>query len=483
MTRTPLRTHALLVASLLTLTFGAGVAARIGGGATTGGIVTGPVHATPGATRVEGGGVHLAATLDRHSVLRGGDGTVRVELVLGADAASGQDGFAPRVPTDLVVVLDRSGSMQGEPLHFAKAAVRELVSRLGAEDRFGLVTYASGGEVAIGLETPRGDARERWQRTLAGIQANGGTNMSRGLDLAHALVAGTRGDGHSPRIVLISDGHANQGDYGVDALRGRAARAVPGEYALSAVGVGQGFDETVMSAIADAGTGNFYYLPDVRELAGVFAAEFAAARDRVAKALEVHLQPGPGVELRAAAGLPLERAPDGVRFRPGDLFAGQERRVWLTLHAPTDGPGDVALGELALRFTDADGRRRDLRLVGLPKLARVEAEDDYWASFDTDAYKRSQGESLGALKEKVAKLMKDGRRDDAVAEVDGYMDSMQQDQLRALGYAVPEDEAAVVDLRARVAAPSAAKPEEQNRLGKELLEAGRDARRVGSKHE
>ena len=60
-----------------------------------------------------------------------------------------------------------------------------------------------------------------------------------------------------------------------------------GEYVLSAVGVGQDFDETLMSALADAGTGNFYYLPDARELAGIFAGEFASARETVARGLRV----------------------------------------------------------------------------------------------------------------------------------------------------------------------------------------------------
>ena len=53
----------------------------------------------------------------------------------------------PRCPC--VVLVDTSGSMQGDPLHFAKAAVFELKSQLGEDDRFGLVTYATGGEVAI----------------------------------------------------------------------------------------------------------------------------------------------------------------------------------------------------------------------------------------------------------------------------------------------------------------------------------------------
>jgi Ca-activated chloride channel family protein len=285
-------------------------------------------------------------------------------------------------------------------------------------------------------------------------------------------------------VILLSDGHANQGDYTPQALRTRAARAVSGEYVISSVGIGQGFDETVMSTVADAGTGNFYYLPDLRELAGVFADEFAAARERVARGLEVRIQPGDGVQLVDASGLPLEHASDGVRFRPGDLFAGQQRRIWLTLRAPTHALGDVALGDVSLRFSDDRGEARDLRLVGLPQLACVAGEDDYYASFDSQVYRRgSRSEALGLLKQSVAAKLRAGEQEGALSEVDGYLAEMKDEQLRALGYVDSEALAPAESLRATVAAPAAARPSVQNQLGKQFLEEGRDLRRAGSKRE
>lgn len=474
-TRSPLRTRAILLGTLLALTLAAGVAARI--------ATAPPQPPNDGnlATSSRSGAVQFSANLDRSSVLAGSDGTLRVELVIGADEAPFSHA-APRTPTDLVVILDRSGSMRGEPLQFAKAAVYELLSQLGAEDRFGLVTYATGGEIAIPLASATPSEKRRWGRVIAVIGAEGGTNMAHGLDLAQRVMTDRQGNGRSPRVILISDGHANQGDHSVEGLRSRAARAVSAEYVLSTVGVGQGFDENVMSMISDAGTGNFYYLPDVRQLAGVFADEFAAARDRVASALEVFLQPGDGVQVIDAAGLPLERGPDGVRFHPGDLFAGQERRIWVTLRVPTFTLGELASARASLAFTDDAGERRDLQLGALGTIACVAAEDDYYASFDAAVYRRgSASEAIGALKQKVAAHIKAGRQDQATAEVDAYLGKMETEQLRALGYVVASDLDEVQRLRANVSAPAAAEPAEQNRLGKELLEQGRDARRVGSK--
>ena len=461
--------RAALLALLLAVTIAAGGAAR---------RVAVP---DPTPLRITGGNgaVALTAELDRSAVLRGSDGLVRMELVLRGAAGAQQ---AARVPTDLVVVLDRSGSMDGAPIATALAAVRELVAGLADGDRFALVSYASDARIDIPLEAASGAARERWERAISAIAADGGTNTAGGLDLGHALLAEA---GHAravPRLIVLSDGHANEGDYSLEGLRARAARARTGEYVLSAVGIGNGFDEAVMSALADAGTGNFYYLPDVEKLAGIFADEFAAARETVARALGVWIAPAAGVVVASAGGYPLESDGGGVRFHPGDLFAGQERRIWLTLHAPTSATGAVALGELSLDYSTPDGDRARVAAAQLPRLVCVLGEDEYYASFDSERYQRAElRESVGALKQRIAEKVAAGRQEEAVAELDAYQARSGSEQLRALGYAIPDQERAVDELRAQVSSPAASAPEVRARLGKELLESGRDDQRAGAK--
>jgi Ca-activated chloride channel family protein len=477
----PARTRArrvALLAALVASTVALGAAARWSRPAA--GVDPAP-HPTPTpVTSASGAGpVQLSARLDRSSVLRGGDGRLRAELVI---TAVEDDRPLASVPTDLVVVLDRSGSMQGQPLHFARSAVLELIDQLTTRDRFALVTYASHGEVAIPLSPATPEALGGWRARIAGIAAGGGTHMAHGLDLAHALVAGAQHAGRAPRVILISDGHANQGDHSLSGLRGRAGRAVAHEYVLSSVGVGAGFDETVMSALADAGTGNFYYLPDTARLAGVFADEFASARETLASALEVVIGPGSGVAVESASGYPLERDGETVRFRPGDLAAGQERRIWLGLRAPTGAEAEIPLGEIALTYTDRSGERRHLALPALPKLACVAGEDDYFASFDPAVYKRAiRFDGLGRLQEQVAAKLRAGEQAEAVSQVEGYLEELATEQLRALGYVDAEALAPAESLRDTVVAPAAARPDVQNHLGKQLLEEGRDLRRAGAK--
>src|SRR6476661_8401077 len=103
---------------------------------------------------------------------------------------------------------------------------------------------------------------------------------------------------------------------------------------LSAIGVGADFNEQLMTALADAGTGNYYYVQNAHDLGSIFAREFDAARTTVATGLAVRIDPADGVQVLDAAGYPLEHDGGSVVIRPGSLFAGQERRIWVTVAMP-----------------------------------------------------------------------------------------------------------------------------------------------------
>jgi Ca-activated chloride channel family protein len=394
----------------------------IGGGLRRSGAVTGR-HTEPGGgprfSAPRHGPVAFTGQLDRTAVLRGGDGVVRLELAIAADGA-GEAARPRRVPTDVVVVLDRSGSMGGEKIAQARAAVAELVHRLGDDDRFALVAYADEAALAIPPAPATAGARAAWLERIAALEPAGGTNMSGGLDLALDTVERTRAPGRVPRVVLLSDGLANQGDASPEGLVRRAGRAAAGEYVLSAVGVGADFNEYLMRALADAGTGNYYWLASAADLGGVFTREFEAARTTVAGGLAVAIEPADGVRVLDAAGYPLERAGGTVTFRPGALFAGQERRVWVTLAVPSDTAGERALGRMALTYT-AGGETTTVAFAETPRVACVADERDFFAQLDGDTWTRGMlADAAGKLEEDVARAVKDGRREDASRRLEAF---------------------------------------------------------------
>jgi Ca-activated chloride channel family protein len=361
----------------------------------------------PSAPPVDGV-LSFTGTLDRGAVLRGGDGIVRMELVV----KSLDEPEGTRMPTDLLVVLDRSGSMSGEKIEHARRATRELVGQLGPEDRFALVSYETGVRTELGLMEMTPEARRRAFEVIAGVQTAGGTNMSSGLDAGRALL-GQREVGRASRAVLISDGLPNEGDATMEGLTQRARAFSQAEITMTSVGVGVDFNEYLMAGLADAGAGNYYFLEDGANLAEVFESELSTSWETVASGLSITLRPPDGVRVVDAAGYPLTATADGVRLDLGTLYAGQERRIWVTYQLQHGEADDQALGPVALGYT-VDGAARVQELAALS--VAVEGDRDAWvAQIDADAWGRSVTiEEYNALKLEVAKAVK--QRDEAGAK-------------------------------------------------------------------
>jgi Ca-activated chloride channel family protein len=385
----------------------------------------------------DGGSIGFSGQLDKTAVLLGGDGLVRIELAILGDARAG--GTAVRMPSDLVVVLDESGSMAGEKITDARAAIRELISRLGPEDRFALVGYSVSSWTTIPLSAVGDSPRERWLAVVDAISPGGGTNLASGLEAGLGIVEHSRVGGRIPRVILISDGLANQGDTSLAGLRARARRAAVGEYTLTTIGVGDDFDEQLLATLADAGTGNYYYIESGTDLAKIFSDEFDTARESVARGLAVVIRPAAGVEVVGAAGYPLERRGDGETvFRPGALFAGQDRRIWVTLQTRWSSEGTRELGRFALEYTEGD-ERKALRFGEAPRIAAVTDQGAFYASVDEDGWSRSViVDQYNDLRRKVAWDLKRGDAATAKQRVEAFREETERMNAQIQSPAVAE---------------------------------------------
>lgn len=428
-----------------------------------------------------GGAVAFTGRLNQSAILVGGDGQILMELILEAEEPASSD-FA-QVPTDLVVILDRSGSMAGTKMEYARAAIGELISRLDGQDRFALVTYSSGAQLTIPLTRAVGSVRQTWHQIVESIQPNGGTNMSSGIDVAINTVEASREASRAARIILISDGLANEGDASFAGLSRRASQVSRWEYVLSTVGVGEDFNEQLMSALADAGTGNYYYLANSYELAQVFAREFEATRQTVATGLEVIIDPGKGVDVIEAAGYPLQRDGKRVSFRPGALFSGQQRSIWVTMKVASDQAREYEIGTVTLRYSEG-GERYSLTLDDVPRIACVADQKDFFASVNAEAWEESVlQEAYNRLQVKIAFAVKEGRKAEALSAIDAYRADKDWMNQQMASPAVEANLEELDDLEREVgeAFVGADQEKKQNLFSKTRQSAGRDGRRAGAK--
>jgi Ca-activated chloride channel family protein len=243
-----------------------------------------------------------------------------------------------RAPRTLVVVLDRSGSMGGERLDGAKAALTALVDRLDPADRFGHVTFDD--EVKVEIPAAPLTDKHTAKGRIADVRARGITNLSAGYmrGLQEAKRAKTAAGG---AVLLISDGHANAGITDIDQLEGLAGKANQDAVTTSTLGFGLGYDETLLRAIAAGGTGSELFAEHADDAMVAIAGEIDGLLAQSAQAASVFIRMAPACrQLMVVNEMPTVAAADGVLVELGSFYTGETRRLVVTF----DVPGVAALG-------------------------------------------------------------------------------------------------------------------------------------------
>ena len=271
----------------------------------------------PAAPPISGNSGIISATghLIQDKVLLGSDGLFNLDLTLQADRIPERDEVQTR-NVDLVIVLDRSGSMKGSKIDDARQAVLQLLDNLGEKDRLALVTYSDDVKIAAELLNVSAANRRRLAAAVNSVRVGGGTNLGAGLQAGIEILASAAHSVNAAKVILISDGLANKGVTDISALGSMAAMAVEKEFAVSTVGVGAEFNEYLMTAIADQGTGRYYYLENPGAFAEVFQQEFHDTRAAIVDQLKVQVPTRNGITLVDAAGYPLSRRHGYATFYP-----------------------------------------------------------------------------------------------------------------------------------------------------------------------
>ncbi|MEA2284816.1 MAG: Ca-activated chloride channel [Solirubrobacteraceae bacterium] len=301
--------------------------------------------------------MHLNAHLDVDLVAV--EQTDQITVMLELLAPDGPGG-ADRPPAVVQVVLDRSGSMDlGDRLPAARSALKALVDRLDPRDAFGLVVFDDRVDVVV----PAGPVADKpaIHAAIDAVWARGSTNLSaglmRGIQEARRVLDPT-GPARAT-LLLVSDGMANEGVTDPEQLEGVAAGAQRGGVTVSTAGVGLGYDEAVLAAVARGGQGNHVFAEDADSAAGAVAGEVEGLLAKAVQAASLMIRPTSDVQSVVIFNdLPANAVQDGVMVELGDLWAGEQRKLLIGLGVP-------AIAALGL----AQGATLELRYVTLPDLS------------------------------------------------------------------------------------------------------------------
>lgn len=245
---------------------------------------------------------------------------------------------------NLGLVLDRSGSMHGPKLEFVKQAASHALDLLQEQDQAALVIYDDHIQV-LSHSLPMNHAnRFELKRELARIYSGGGTNLGDGWFTGCKEVATAARDSTINRTLLLTDGLANVGQTNPEVLAQHAFTINQDSISTSTFGVGLGFNEHLLEAMANQGGGNFHYISTPDKIPEIFLHEFNELIGISARKVEVSIDLPKSIDWHVHGGWPNKYKNGTLHIFIGDMLEGKTQDIYLDLHIPApEKPGELAL--------------------------------------------------------------------------------------------------------------------------------------------
>ncbi len=259
---------------------------------------------------------------------------------------------AQRPPLNLGLVLDTSGSMDGDAIGSLRTSAKALVDKLRVGDRISIVTFHSHADLLVPSTVIDRTNRVAMDHAIDGIVASGTTDLQGGLTaglgqvMQHQLPLGIN------RIVLLSDGVPNASSQ----LPATIASIHQYGISVTSLGFGTDYDTSLMTQIARDTGGTFHYLEKPEEVAAVFDDELTRMSTVVGRGLQLVLEPGPGVTILPMPGI--QQSSNGTWYTTvGDLAAGETRDLMVPIKVAARAEGSTAeLVQATLTFDDVIGK-------------------------------------------------------------------------------------------------------------------------------
>ncbi len=163
---------------------------------------------------------------------------------------------------DFTFVIDVSGSMRGDRIHYAREAAQRFVGAFEDDERGALVEFESSSRLIEGLTTDQDELNSSIESLSVGGATNTGAGLQDGIDELEA----NGWENRSQTIILLADGGTNRGPDPV----GIANEAAEKDIDISTIGLGSGIDENELRAIAGEANGEFYHVENSEDLPDTF---------------------------------------------------------------------------------------------------------------------------------------------------------------------------------------------------------------------
>lgn len=227
--------------------------------------------------------------------IRSTGGLVHPSLQTGMDI-----GHGTRLPLNIALVIDRSGSMDGEPLEYAKRACGYVVDLLEPNDILSVITFEETAEVI--MPARRVVNKPLVKEYINRIYAGNTTNLSEGLMQGCMQVASVKSENSLNRVLLLTDGEPTAGIKDFSSIVSQVSEQKARGITVTALGFGPDYNEELLAGIARRSGGNYYHVSRPDLIPEVFRREMDTLMRITARNLRLRIQAQRGVQMKKVYG-------------------------------------------------------------------------------------------------------------------------------------------------------------------------------------
>ena len=237
-----------------------------------------------------------------------------------------------RTPVNIALVLDRSGSMHGQKIQRAKEAAIMAIDYLDSQDILSIVSYDD--RIDVLVPATKMSDKANIAAAIRRLTARGSTALFAGVSKGGDEVQKFLDKNRVNRVILLSDGIANVGPSSPYALGQLGSKLIKLGISVTTLGLGLGYNEDLMTQLANNSDGNHAFIEKATDLARIFKLEFGDLLSVVAQSVEVTIDCASGIQPIRILGRDGKIKGQRVTTYMNQLYGNQEKYILLEVEVP-----------------------------------------------------------------------------------------------------------------------------------------------------
>jgi Ca-activated chloride channel family protein len=308
--------------------------------------------------------------------------------------------------------------------------VLKLIDRLAPQDSFGLVAFDNQALIVAPMRTMSDHDMPALRKAVREMQTGGNTDISAGYTMGLRELSRVATDAGAT-LLLISDGHANSGEQNPAVLAQIATTHATNKVTTSTIGLGTGYDEKILEALAQGGNGAHRFAYTIDEAIGAIAAEVDDLLEKSVVNAVLRFTPSPlltaNPRIEILQRLPHFKEGDTYVVQLGDLYAGENRRFVIDIEVPgMPALGLATIADITLEYLDV-AQMQEIT-VSMPVLVNV-VPDDVAKGRLADPVVRAERLILTAQTEKATAIdeLRNGKNQEASSRLKSTAEKLRRE--------------------------------------------------------